>query len=113
MEHVIEAEGLVKRYGEFTAVNGVSFQVKRGEVFGLLGPNGAGKTTTMEMIEGLRRPDGGRALVAGFDTVSQLEKVKAIIGVQLQSTSLFDLLTVREITEMYASFYKESVPVRA
>ncbi|HZG76904.1 MAG TPA: ABC transporter ATP-binding protein [Paenibacillus sp.] len=110
-EFVIEAEGLVKRYGAFTAVNGVSFQVKRGEVFGLLGPNGAGKTTTMEMIEGLRRPDGGRALVAGFDTVSQLEKVKAIIGVQLQSTSLFDLLTVREITEMYASFYKESVPV--
>ncbi|WP_324892422.1 ABC transporter ATP-binding protein [Paenibacillus sp.] len=110
-EFVIEADGLIKRYGDFTAVGGVSFQVKRGEVFGLLGPNGAGKTTTMEMIEGLRRPDGGRALVDGFDTVSQLEKVKAIIGVQLQSTSLFDLLTVREITEMYASFYKKSVPV--
>jgi ABC-2 type transport system ATP-binding protein len=110
-EFVIEADGLVKRYGDFTAVGGVSFQVKRGEVFGLLGPNGAGKTTTMEMIEGLRKPDGGRALVSGFDTVSQLDKVKAVIGVQLQSTSLFDLLTVREITDMYASFYKESVPV--
>ncbi|MCI3920655.1 ABC transporter ATP-binding protein [Paenibacillus sp. TRM 82003] len=108
---VIEAEGLAKTYGDFKAVDGVSFQVGRGEVFGLLGPNGAGKTTTMEMIEGLRKPDGGRALVAGFDTVSQLDKVKAVIGVQLQSTSLFDLLTVREITDMYASFYKNPVPV--
>lgn len=108
---VIEADGLEKAYGDFKAVDGVSFQVRRGEVFGLLGPNGAGKTTTMEMIEGLRKPDGGRALVAGYDTVSQLERVKAVIGVQLQSTSLFDLLTVREITEMYASFYKKSVPV--
>ena len=110
-EAIIEAQGLVKRYGSFSAVNGVSFQVRRGEVFGLLGPNGAGKTTTMEMIEGLRKPDEGRALVAGFDTVTQLDRVKAVIGVQLQSTSLFDLLTVREITEMYASFYKKSVPV--
>lgn len=108
---MIRADGLVKRYSGFTAVNEVSFEVKRGEVFGLLGPNGAGKTTTMEMLEGLRKPDGGRALVAGFDTIGQLDKVKAVIGVQLQSTSLFDLLTVREITEMYASFYKQSVPV--
>lgn len=110
-EVVIEVDGLVKRYGDFTAVGGVSFQVRRGEVFGLLGPNGAGKTTTMEMMEGLRKPDEGRALVAGFDTMSQLDRVKSVIGVQLQSTSLFDLLTVREITEMYASFYKEPVPV--
>ncbi len=110
-EFVIVADGLVKRYGDFTAVNGVSFEVRGGEVFGLLGPNGAGKTTTMEMIEGLRRPDGGTARVAGFDTKKELDRVKAVIGVQLQSTSLFDLLTVREITEMYASFYKASVPV--
>lgn len=110
-EFVIVADGLVKRYGDFTAVNGVSFEVRGGEVFGLLGPNGAGKTTTMEMIEGLRRPDGGAARVAGFDTKKELDRVKAVIGVQLQSTSLFDLLTVREITEMYASFYKASVPV--
>nr|WP_275422870.1 ABC transporter ATP-binding protein [Paenibacillus mucilaginosus] len=101
----------MKRYGNFTAVRGVSFDVYRGEVFGLLGPNGAGKTTTMEMIEGLRRPDEGHALVAGYDTRTQQDKVKEAIGVQLQSTSLFDLLTVREMVRMYASFYPKSVPV--
>ncbi|WP_261304270.1 ABC transporter ATP-binding protein [Paenibacillus andongensis] len=108
---IIEVDGLVKRYGKFTAVNGINFQVREGEVFGLLGPNGAGKTTTMEMIEGLRRPDEGRALVAGFDTKKDLKKVKEIIGVQLQSTSLFDLLHVHEIIRMYASFYPSSVPI--
>lgn len=110
-EIMIEADGLVKRYGDFTAVNGIHFQVRKGEVFGLLGPNGAGKTTTMEMIEGLRQPDGGTAKVAGFDTKKQLKKVKEVIGVQLQSTSLFDLLKVKEITKMYASFYAKSVPI--
>ncbi|TDF96308.1 ABC transporter ATP-binding protein [Paenibacillus piri] len=108
---VIEVKGLMKKYGDFTAVNGVDFEVYRGEVFGLLGPNGAGKTTTMEMIEGLRRPDGGTARVAGFDTQTDLRKVKQVIGVQLQSTSLFELLKVREIVRMYASFYPESVPI--
>ncbi|UVI31022.1 ABC transporter ATP-binding protein [Paenibacillus spongiae] len=110
-DRVIEVEGLVKRYGGFTAVNGVSFGVSRGEVFGLLGPNGAGKTTTMEMIEGLRKPDGGSAKVAGHDTRTSLRKVKEVIGVQLQSTSLFELLTVEEILRMYASFYPRSVPI--
>jgi ABC-2 type transport system ATP-binding protein len=108
---IIEAAGLLKRYGAHTAVNGVSFAVMRGEVFGLLGPNGAGKTTTMEMIEGLRRPDGGTAKVAGFDTQKELRKVKEVIGVQLQSTSMFDLLKVKEIVRMYASFYPKSLPV--
>lgn len=108
---VILVERLMKRYGDFTAVRGVSFDVHRGEIFGLLGPNGAGKTTTMEMIEGLRLPDGGRAVVAGYDTRTHLARVKAVIGVQLQSTSLFDLLTVREITELYASFYEKPVPI--
>ncbi|MFE5323743.1 ABC transporter ATP-binding protein [Paenibacillus sp. NPDC056579] len=108
---IIEVEGLVKRYGKFTAVNGIHFSVQEGEVFGLLGPNGAGKTTTMEMIEGLRQPDEGKALVAGFDTKKDLKKVKEIIGVQLQSTSLFDLLHVHEIIRMYASFYPSSVPI--
>ncbi|WP_274366015.1 ABC transporter ATP-binding protein [Paenibacillus thermotolerans] len=111
MQHVIEVENLVKKYGDFVAVDGVSFEVRQGEVFGLLGPNGAGKTTTMEMIEGLRKPDGGTAKVGGYDTRTQLEQVKAVIGVQLQSTSLFELLTVKEITQMYASFYKNPVPV--
>ncbi|WP_442601681.1 ABC transporter ATP-binding protein [Paenibacillus sp. KN14-4R] len=107
---VIEAKGLVKQYGSFTAVNGVSFEVRKGEVFGLLGPNGAGKTTTMEMIEGLRKPDGGTAIVGGFDTQIALQKVKEVIGVQLQSTSLFELLKVHEIIKMYASFYPNPVP---
>ncbi len=110
-EQVIIVQDLLKKYGDFTAVNRVNFEVRHGEVFGLLGPNGAGKTTTMEMIEGLRRPDGGKALVAGYDTQTDLDKVKAVIGVQLQSTSLFDLLTVREIAEMYASFYRNPVPI--
>jgi ABC-2 type transport system ATP-binding protein len=108
---IIEVENLQKRYGDFMAVNGVSFQVRKGEVFGLLGPNGAGKTTTMEMIEGLRRPDGGAARIAGFDTQKELQKVKQVIGVQLQATSLFDLLKVKEIVRMYASFYPRSVPI--
>ncbi|MBU6145244.1 MAG: ABC transporter ATP-binding protein [Paenibacillaceae bacterium] len=108
---VIDVHELVKRYGDVPAVRGVSFHVSRGEIFGLLGPNGAGKTTTMEMIEGLRIPDGGRAIVAGHDTKTALHRVKAVIGVQLQSTSLFDLLTVREITELYASFYANPVPI--
>ncbi|WP_281889955.1 ABC transporter ATP-binding protein [Paenibacillus sp. YYML68] len=110
-EIMIQAQGLVKRYGTHTAVNGVHFEVRKGEVFGLLGPNGAGKTTTMEMLEGLRRPDEGRALVAGYDTRTELNRVKQVIGVQLQSTSLFDLLQVEEIIRMYASFYPSSVPI--
>lgn len=110
-ETIIEVDGLVKKYGDLIAVNGVRFEVKAGEVFGLLGPNGAGKSTTMEMIEGLRRPDGGTARVAGYDTRTELRKVKEIIGVQLQSTSLFDLLKVKEIVRMYASFYKHAVDI--
>ncbi|TBL80204.1 ABC transporter ATP-binding protein [Paenibacillus thalictri] len=108
---IIEVQGLLKRYEDHTAVKGIDFTVMQGEIFGLLGPNGAGKTTTMEMIEGLRKPDEGFAKVAGFDTLTSLNKVKEVIGVQLQSTSLFELLTVREIMNMYASFYKKSLPV--
>ncbi|MEX2460541.1 MAG: ABC transporter ATP-binding protein [Paenibacillaceae bacterium] len=110
-QDIIEVKGLIKRYGEHTAVNGISFEVMKGEVFGLLGPNGAGKTTTLEMIEGLRLPDSGTARVAGFDTRKDLKKVKEVIGVQLQSTSLFDLLKVSEIARMYASFYTKTVPI--
>lgn len=109
---VIRVEGLVKRYGSLIAAHDVSFEVRRGEVFGLLGPNGAGKTTTLEMMEGLRRPDAGSVIVAGYDTQKELKKVKQVIGVQLQSTSLFDLLKVKEIVRMYASFYPNSVPIQ-
>ncbi|WP_412097993.1 ABC transporter ATP-binding protein [Halobacillus litoralis] len=102
---MIHVEGLVKKYGNMTAVNGVEFDVKAGEVFGLLGPNGAGKTTTIEMLVGLRKPDSGTATLSGYDIRRQIDQVKEVIGIQLQSTSLFELLTVQEIMQMYASFY--------
>ncbi|WP_205677301.1 ABC transporter ATP-binding protein [Aquibacillus halophilus] len=110
-ENMIEVEGLVKRYGKETAVNNVKFSVSTGEVFGLLGPNGAGKTTTIEMLVGLRKPDEGTARLAGFDIRKEIGEVKEVIGVQLQSTSLFELLTVQEIMKMYASFYPSNVSI--
>ncbi|AZB41554.1 ABC transporter ATP-binding protein [Bacillus sp. FJAT-42376] len=110
-ESIISVNGLVKKYGDFTAVNGINFDVDRGEVFGVLGPNGAGKTTTLEMLVGLRKPDGGSADIGGFDVVRDLNKVKEVIGVQLQSTTLFELLTVEEILVLYASFYKKHIPI--
>lgn len=105
---MIQVKQLVKRYGDMTAVDGISFQVDEGEIFGMLGPNGAGKTTTMEMMEGLRRPDSGQIFLAGFDAVRQRSKVKQVIGIQLQSTALFDHLTVQETLLLYASFYEET-----
>src|ERR1700736_3641145 len=93
----IEARGLVKRYGSVTAVDGVSFTVPRGEIFGFLGPNGAGKTTTLEILEGLRRPDAGEASVLGHDVVRDARLFKRRIGVQLQSTALPPLTKVREV----------------
>ncbi len=108
---MIHVEGLVKKYGNMTAVNGVEFKVNAGEVFGLLGPNGAGKTTTIEMLVGLRKPDSGTATLSGYDIRKQIDKVKEVIGIQLQSTSLFELLTVQEIMQMYASFYPSHVSI--
>lgn len=108
---IIEVEGLVMRYGDFTAVNGIEFKVNSGEVFGLLGPNGAGKTTTIEMLVGLRKPTSGTAKLSGYDIRKQLGQVKEVIGIQLQSTSLFELLTVTEILDMYASFYPRHVSI--
>ena len=104
-KEVVEVEGLVKRYGEITAVAGISFQVYEGEIFGMLGPNGAGKTTTVECIEGLRIPDEGRIHVFGLPVGPQTEAIKARIGVQLQTTALYPRLTVRETLELFASFY--------
>lgn len=112
-QEMIQVQKLVKKYGDFTAVNGLEFQVQKGEVFGLLGPNGAGKTTTLEMLVGLRKPDEGTAFVGGFDVRRELNKVKEVIGVQLQSTTLFELLTVEEILKMYASFYPKHVDITA
>ncbi|MEZ4523490.1 MAG: ABC transporter ATP-binding protein [Thermomicrobiales bacterium] len=102
---MIQVRGLVKRYGDFTAVNSIDLEVINDEIFGILGPNGAGKTTTLEMIEGLRDPDAGTIEVAGIDAISNPNEVKHIIGVQLQTTSLFDHLTVRELISLFAALY--------
>jgi ABC-2 type transport system ATP-binding protein len=110
-EVMVDVKRLVKNYGSFAAVKGVEFQVKKGEIFGLLGPNGAGKTTTIEMLVGLRKPDEGTATLAGFDVRKDVNKVKEVIGVQLQSTSLFELLKVEEILHLYASFYPSHVNI--
>jgi ABC-2 type transport system ATP-binding protein len=110
-ETMIEIKNLVKKYGSFTAVNGIGFSVNKGEIFGLLGPNGAGKSTTLEMMVGLRKPDKGSAIIGGFDIAKDLLKVKEVIGIQLQSTTLFELLTVEEILKLYASFYQKNVSI--
>lgn len=110
-ENMIEVKSLVKKYGTFTAVNGIDFTVGKGEIFGLLGPNGAGKSTTLEMMVGLRKPDGGTANIGGFDISRDLNKVKEVIGIQLQSTTLFELLTVEEILRLYGSFYQKNVSI--
>lgn len=96
---------LRKYYGDTKAVDGVSFAVRRGEVFGMLGPNGAGKTTTVEIIEGLRVPDSGEVTVLGMDVRETPDRIKARIGVQLQTTALYPLLTVREIIDLFRSFF--------
>jgi ABC-2 type transport system ATP-binding protein len=105
MDAAISVAGLTKRYGDRTAVDGVTFEVLQGESFGILGPNGAGKTTTLEMIEGLRRPDGGEITLLGEPVWPDPRRIQARIGVQLQTTSLFDMLTARELLELFARFY--------
>lgn len=108
---IIQVNNLQKTYGQVRAVNGVSFHVHAGEIFGLLGPNGAGKTTTIEMMEGLRHPDEGEVYIDGLSVTRERKKIRSLVGVQLQSTSLFGKLRVDEILRLYASFYKRSVSV--
>ncbi|WP_157001902.1 ABC transporter ATP-binding protein [Agromyces laixinhei] len=112
MEKIIEVNDLVKRYGGKTTVDGVSFSVGEGEIFGILGPNGAGKTTTVECIQGLRKPDGGSIRVAGLDPQREERELKELLGAQLQETELPDLLKVREAMELYSSFYRDPVDWR-
>jgi ABC-2 type transport system ATP-binding protein len=106
---VIAIDGLRKSYGKLVAVKQVDLQIGQGEVFGILGPNGAGKTTTLETIEGLRKPDAGSIHVAGVDAVRQPARLKQIIGVQLQSTALFNYLTIFELLQLFASFYDNAM----
>ena len=107
---VIEVEQLVKTYGPVRAVDGISFKVKKGEVFGMLGPNGAGKTTTVEIIEGLRKADSGRVTVLGMDVAKVPARIKQKIGIQLQAPSLLPLLTTEEILNLFGGFYEHSLP---
>jgi ABC-2 type transport system ATP-binding protein len=109
---MVEARGLVKSYAHKTVVDNVSFSVGKAEIFGLLGPNGAGKTTTLEMIEGIRKPDAGSAVLAGLDVRRQKSAVQRIIGVQLQATSLFPELTLLETLQFFASLYPRSLDPR-
>jgi ABC-2 type transport system ATP-binding protein len=107
---VIEVAEVRKAFGDVQAVDGVSFSVARGEIFGLLGPNGAGKTTTVEMLEGLTRPDSGELRVLGFDVRTDAPRMKQLIGVQLQTAALYPQLTVAETMQLFASFYERSQP---
>ncbi len=108
---VIQVQDLRKYYGDTRAVDGVNFTVGSGEVFGMLGPNGAGKTTTVECIEGLREPDSGFIEVLGMRQGPDRLKIKAHIGVQLQTTGLYPKLSVRELLNLFASFYDNPLPV--
>jgi len=107
-EIVIQVDGLVKHYGEVIALDGVSFNVKEGEIFGLLGPNGAGKTTLIEIICGLRKFDYGKVTLLGFDLVEDAYKVRSLIGFCPQETLLYDLLSVKENFAFTASLYSMS-----
>lgn len=102
---IIEVHDVRKAYGGRSVVDGVSFAVEEGEIFGVLGPNGAGKTTTVECVEGLRVPDAGTVRVAGLDPVADHDRVTQILGAQLQESELQPKLTVREALELYAAFY--------
>jgi len=109
---VIRVRGLTKRYGDVQAVAGIDFDVAKGEIFGLLGPNGAGKTTTVEILEGLREPDGGEVSVLGVDVAREADAIKPRIGVSLQTAALYPKLTVTELIDLFRSFYPTSRPTK-
>jgi ABC-2 type transport system ATP-binding protein len=106
---IITVKNLVKKYGNFTAVNGISFEVNPGEIFGLLGPNGAGKSTTLEIIETLREKTSGEIWVNGFNIDSAPEAIKKIIGVQLQTAGFYPSLTLTELIELFIGLYQTSM----
>ena len=110
---IIEVSNLTKSYGDFQAVKGISFDVHEGEIFGLLGPNGAGKSTTLEIIETLRPKSGGQITVSGFDLDKEPEKIKSIIGVQLQTSGFYPGLKLTELIHLFAGLYNEQVDAMA
>ena len=110
---VIEVENLVKTYEGINVVDGVSFNVEDGEIFGIVGPNGAGKTTTVESVEGLRRPDGGTIRVLGLDPMRDRYQITQQLGAQLQESRLQDKIRVGEALQLYASFYEKPADWRS
>ena len=102
----IEVEHLTKKFGDFIAVNDISFQVKEGEIFGFLGANGAGKTTAIKMMSGLLQPTSGTAMVAGYDVITQSKLIKRNIGYMSQRFSLYNDLTVFENMQLFGTIYK-------
>lgn len=113
MTNMIEVKDLKKRYGDKQAVNGVSFSVKKGEIFGILGPNGAGKTTTLEMMETLRTIDSGSVIIDGIDVKANPRAIKYLIGVQPQSPAFQDKTRLTEVVQMFAAAYGEKVDAMA
>ncbi|NQW36788.1 MAG: ABC transporter ATP-binding protein [Flavobacteriales bacterium] len=103
--NIIQVENLTKAFGDFTAVNAISFEVKKGEIFGFLGANGAGKTTAMKMLIGISRPTSGKATVAGFDVYKNPDAIKKNIGYMSQKFALYDDLTVKENITFYGGIY--------
>ncbi len=104
-EEHLSVQHFRKTYGSLVAVDDISFTVKRGEIFGLLGPNGAGKTSTLESLEGLRKPDGGRLNILGVDPARQPQKLRNLIGVQLQSSGLPPMMTVEEAMQFFCAYH--------
>lgn len=105
-EVVLTVKGFSKTYGSFVAVDGISFQVQKGEIFGLLGPNGAGKTSTLECLEGIRRPDGGTLDILGVDPGRQAHKLNNLIGVQLQTSGLPATMRVDEAMAFFCAYHR-------
>lgn len=104
-DSIVSVRDFHKTYGDFVAVDNISFEVKRGEIFGLLGPNGAGKTSTMESLEGLRSPNGGSLRVAGIDPAREARKLRTVIGVQLQSGGLPESITPDEAMKFFSAYH--------
>lgn len=106
---IIIVDQLYKKYGDFEAVKGISFEVYEGEIFGLLGPNGAGKSTTLEIIETLREKTKGRVIVDGIDLDKSPDEIKKVIGVQLQTSGYYPGLNLTELIELFGGLYNQSV----
>lgn len=104
-KNILKVSNLTKSYGEHTVVKSISFEVNKGEIFGILGPNGAGKTSTLEMLEGLRDIDGGEATLNGIDVAEDPQKIRHIIGIQLQTSNFYDKLTLSEQLKMFGAIY--------